>query len=55
MQNSIVGSSSSMNEKEVNVKQVEEESSPYEIFSIFSIEEEFFIDCSYDKKADQIS
>jgi len=30
MQNSIVGSFSSMNEKEVDVKQVEEESSPRE-------------------------
>jgi hypothetical protein len=55
MQNSIVGSSSSMNEKEVNVKQVEEESSPCEIFSSFSIQEEIFIDCSDDKKVDQNS
>jgi hypothetical protein len=53
MQNSIVGSSNSMNEKGVNVKQVEEESSPCEIFSSFSIQEEIFIDCSDDKKVDQ--
>jgi hypothetical protein len=55
MQKSIVGSSSSMNEKEVNVKQVGEESSPCEIFSSFSVQEEIFIDCSDDKKVDQDS
>jgi hypothetical protein len=53
MKNSIIGSSNSMNEKRINVKQVEEESSPCETFSSFSIEEESFIDCSYDKKAYQ--
>jgi hypothetical protein len=37
MHNYIVGSSNSMNEKGVNVKQVEEDSSPCEIFCSFSI------------------
>ena len=55
MQNSISGSSNSINDKEVNIKQVEEDLSPCEIFSSFSIQKEIFIDCSDDKKADQNS
>jgi hypothetical protein len=55
MQKSISSSSSSMNEKDVDVKQVGEESSPCEIFSSFSGEEKFFIDCFDDKKTNRDS
>jgi hypothetical protein len=43
MQKSIVGSSSSMNEKDVDVKQVGEESSPCEIFSSFLFRRKFLL------------